>query len=245
MLALWISFLEYLTGDNVMTFAIFLRAISNTVSHGLFDIPFSYVIWVNAYRCTCTIDQMDPHIVKDDDSAALCGLLSLESEQLLRCIEQPELVLVVAGRGTKIFFYEYLNFGNISVQDHFWQGCSSTSTSLFFIADYALDTGRDPMNILCIPLVIRFVLTLALVGLLGQNFSSLEFLKGLILNIPGAITLSLSTTFDSLVVGTEFKESKFLKNLDVQIEMHLVVLQQTCFLKIAKTVSSRLIDLKI
>ncbi|GJQ96922.1 hypothetical protein Tco_0008061 [Tanacetum coccineum] len=53
--------------------------------------------------------------------------------------------------------------------------------------------------------MIGVVLTLALT-LLGTNFSSLEGLKGLILNIPGAITF-----FDSCGVGTEFEVTGFDK----------------------------------
>nr|GFB84509.1 hypothetical protein [Tanacetum cinerariifolium] len=52
--------------------------------------------------------------------------------------------------------------------------------------------------------VIGFILVLALT-MLGICFSSLEVLKGIILNILGAITLSLFTPLDSCGVETEFK----------------------------------------
>nr|GEU66818.1 hypothetical protein [Tanacetum cinerariifolium] len=58
--------------------------------------------------------------------------------------------------------------------------------------------------------VIGFVLALALTEL-GTCFSSLEVLKGLILNIPGAITVSFFTTFDSCGMGTEFQVTRFDK----------------------------------
>nr|GFA63649.1 hypothetical protein [Tanacetum cinerariifolium] len=58
--------------------------------------------------------------------------------------------------------------------------------------------------------VIGFILTLALT-LLGTCYSSLEELKGLILNIPGAITLTFFTTFDPCGVGVEFEVTGFDK----------------------------------
>nr|GEU45032.1 hypothetical protein [Tanacetum cinerariifolium] len=58
--------------------------------------------------------------------------------------------------------------------------------------------------------VIGFVLLLALTEL-GTLFSSLEVLSGLILNIPGAITLSLFTPLDSYGVKTEFEVTGFDK----------------------------------
>nr|GEY19458.1 hypothetical protein [Tanacetum cinerariifolium] len=45
----------------------------------------------------------------------------------------------------------------------------------------------------------------------GTCFSSLEGLKGLILNIPGAITLSFFTTFDPCSVEIEFEVTGFDK----------------------------------
>nr|GEU80011.1 hypothetical protein [Tanacetum cinerariifolium] len=59
-------------------------------------------------------------------------------------------------------------------------------------------------------IVIGFVLALALT-VLGTCFASLEVLKGLILNIHGAITLSFFTTFDSCGVGIEFEVIGFDK----------------------------------
>nr|GEV43495.1 hypothetical protein [Tanacetum cinerariifolium] len=59
-------------------------------------------------------------------------------------------------------------------------------------------------------IVIGFVPALALT-VLGTCFSSLEVLEGLILNIPGAITLSLFTPFDSCSVETEFEVTGFDK----------------------------------
>ncbi|GKG07657.1 hypothetical protein Tco_0330626 [Tanacetum coccineum] len=59
--------------------------------------------------------------------------------------------------------------------------------------------------------LIGVVLTLALT-LLGTYFFSLEGLKGLILNIPGAITLSCFTIFDSCGVGTEYEVTGFDKS---------------------------------
>nr|GFC31721.1 hypothetical protein [Tanacetum cinerariifolium] len=58
--------------------------------------------------------------------------------------------------------------------------------------------------------VIGFVLALALT-VLGTFFASIEVLEGLILNIPGAITLSLFTLFDSCGVETEFEVTEFDK----------------------------------
>nr|GFC76979.1 hypothetical protein [Tanacetum cinerariifolium] len=45
----------------------------------------------------------------------------------------------------------------------------------------------------------------------GTYFSSLEVLKGLILNIPEAITLSFFITFDSCGGGIEFEVTGFDK----------------------------------
>nr|GEX87148.1 hypothetical protein [Tanacetum cinerariifolium] len=53
-------------------------------------------------------------------------------------------------------------------------------------------------------IVIGFVLALTLT-VLGTFFASLEVLSGLILNIHGAITLSLFTPFDSCGIETEFE----------------------------------------
>ncbi|GKE44015.1 hypothetical protein Tco_1471299 [Tanacetum coccineum] len=53
--------------------------------------------------------------------------------------------------------------------------------------------------------VIGFILTLVLIGLLGTTLSTLEVLKGLVLKILGAITLTVFTTFDSRVEGAEFE----------------------------------------
>nr|GEZ72051.1 integrase, catalytic region, zinc finger, CCHC-type, peptidase aspartic, catalytic [Tanacetum cinerariifolium] len=68
--------------------------------------------------------------------------------------------------------------------------------------------------------VIGFVLALSLT-VLGTCFSSLEVLKGFILNISGAITLSLFTPLDSCGVETEFEDSskntKFAKQPNVEI----------------------------
>ncbi|GJQ98604.1 hypothetical protein Tco_0009743 [Tanacetum coccineum] len=47
--------------------------------------------------------------------------------------------------------------------------------------------------------------------LLGTKLSTLEALKGLILKISGAITLSLFTTFDSQEEGTKFEVTGFYK----------------------------------
>nr|GFD36803.1 hypothetical protein [Tanacetum cinerariifolium] len=58
--------------------------------------------------------------------------------------------------------------------------------------------------------MIGFVLTLALT-LLGTCFCSLEGLKGLILNIPGVITLSFFTTFNPCGVEIEFEVTGFDK----------------------------------
>nr|GEZ13126.1 hypothetical protein [Tanacetum cinerariifolium] len=49
---------------------------------------------------------------------------------------------------------------------------------------------------------------------LGTKFSTLEALKGLILNIPGAIILSLFTTDDSQEEGVEFEVTGFDKAFD-------------------------------
>nr|GEX63403.1 integrase, catalytic region, zinc finger, CCHC-type, peptidase aspartic, catalytic [Tanacetum cinerariifolium] len=59
-------------------------------------------------------------------------------------------------------------------------------------------------------IVIGFVLVLALT-MLGTRFSSLEVLEGLILNIPGAITLSLFILLGSCGVETEFEVTGFDK----------------------------------
>nr|GFD26346.1 hypothetical protein [Tanacetum cinerariifolium] len=58
--------------------------------------------------------------------------------------------------------------------------------------------------------VIGFILELALT-VLGTCFSFLEVLEGLILNIPGAITLSLFTLLDSCGVEYEFEVTGFDK----------------------------------
>nr|GFB57917.1 hypothetical protein [Tanacetum cinerariifolium]GFB58929.1 hypothetical protein [Tanacetum cinerariifolium] len=58
--------------------------------------------------------------------------------------------------------------------------------------------------------VIGFILELALT-VLGTFFASLETLSGLILNMPGVITLSLFTPLDSCGVGTEFEVTGFDK----------------------------------
>nr|GFA27547.1 hypothetical protein [Tanacetum cinerariifolium]GFA38530.1 hypothetical protein [Tanacetum cinerariifolium] len=58
--------------------------------------------------------------------------------------------------------------------------------------------------------MIGFVLALALT-VLGTCFSSPEVLEGLILNIPGAITLSLFTLLVSCGVETEFEVTGFDK----------------------------------
>ncbi|GKG11660.1 hypothetical protein Tco_0345897, partial [Tanacetum coccineum] len=52
---------------------------------------------------------------------------------------------------------------------------------------------------------IGFALMLAFTSLLGTKLSTIEALKGLILKISGAITLSLFTTVDSREEGAEFK----------------------------------------
>ncbi|GKA22258.1 hypothetical protein Tco_0708220 [Tanacetum coccineum] len=49
---------------------------------------------------------------------------------------------------------------------------------------------------------------------LGTKLSTLEALKGLILKIPGAITLSLFTTVDSREEGFEFEVTGFDKAFD-------------------------------
>ncbi|GJW23616.1 hypothetical protein Tco_0034238 [Tanacetum coccineum] len=59
--------------------------------------------------------------------------------------------------------------------------------------------------------MIGFVLTLVFTCLLGTKLSTLLALKGLILKIPGAITLSLFTTVDSREEGTEFEVTGFDK----------------------------------
>ncbi|GKF18804.1 hypothetical protein Tco_0063722 [Tanacetum coccineum] len=48
----------------------------------------------------------------------------------------------------------------------------------------------------------------------GLKFSTLEALKGLILKIPGAITLSLFITIDSREEGAEFEVTGFDKAFD-------------------------------
>nr|GFB82030.1 hypothetical protein [Tanacetum cinerariifolium] len=58
--------------------------------------------------------------------------------------------------------------------------------------------------------MIGFVLELTLT-VLGTFFASLEILSGLILNIPGAITLSLFTHMDSRGVETELEVTGFDK----------------------------------
>ncbi|GJU93085.1 hypothetical protein Tco_1317841 [Tanacetum coccineum] len=62
--------------------------------------------------------------------------------------------------------------------------------------------------------VIGFVIMLAFTCLLGTKLSILEALKGLILKIPGEITLSLFTTVDSLEEGAEFEVTGFDKAFD-------------------------------
>ncbi|GJU22525.1 ribonuclease H-like domain-containing protein [Tanacetum coccineum] len=65
--------------------------------------------------------------------------------------------------------------------------------------------------------LIDFVPTLAFACLLGTKLSTLEALKGLILNIHGEITLSFFTTFDYMGVGTEFEVTGFDKACDSSI----------------------------
>nr|GFC69432.1 hypothetical protein [Tanacetum cinerariifolium] len=57
---------------------------------------------------------------------------------------------------------------------------------------------------------IGFVLELALT-VLGTFFASLEILSGLILNMPGAITLAFFTPLDSRGVETELEVTGFDK----------------------------------
>nr|GFB57727.1 hypothetical protein [Tanacetum cinerariifolium] len=59
-------------------------------------------------------------------------------------------------------------------------------------------------------IVIGFVLELALT-VLGTFFASLETLSGLILNMPGAITLSLFTPLETCAVETELEVTGFDK----------------------------------
>nr|GFC45264.1 hypothetical protein [Tanacetum cinerariifolium] len=75
--------------------------------------------------------------------------------------------------------------------------------------------------------VIGFVLELGLT-VLGTFFASLETLSGLILNIPGAITLSLFTLLETGGVETELEVTGFDKALSYQFWKefpHLVALQ--------------------
>ncbi|GKE93014.1 hypothetical protein Tco_1574109, partial [Tanacetum coccineum] len=83
---------------------------------------------------------------------------------------------------------------------------------LFILAATTLRHRGDPI-ILCIaPRLWHSGLSSVVYScLLGTNFSYLEVLKGLILNIPGAITLSFCTTFDSCGEGTEFEVTGFDK----------------------------------
>nr|GFC82456.1 hypothetical protein [Tanacetum cinerariifolium] len=82
--------------------------------------------------------------------------------------------------------------------------------SFFILASTTLRHRGDPIMLCGCETVIGFVLALALT-VLGTCFSSLEVLKGLILNIPGAITLSLFTPLDSYGVETEFEVTGFDK----------------------------------
>ncbi|GJR01750.1 hypothetical protein Tco_0524734 [Tanacetum coccineum] len=92
----------------------------------------------------------------------------------------------------------------------------------FFISNCKLNATtlrlkRDLITLRIVPRLrssgpmIGFVLTLAFTCLLGTKLSTLEALKGFILKIPGAITLSLFTTVDSPEEGTEFKVTGFDK----------------------------------
>ncbi|GJX64182.1 hypothetical protein Tco_0298525, partial [Tanacetum coccineum] len=103
-------------------------------------------------------------------------------------------------------------------------GCLMLTLEGFpFITATTLRLKRDLITLSIVPrlwstgpssafnILISFVLTLDFTCLLSTKLSTLEALKGLILKIPGAITLSLFITFNSREEGAEFEVTGFDK----------------------------------